>query len=559
MSEPHTPLELIADLCAEQRRRWRQGDRVPATAYLERHPGLARADDYAVELVYNEVLLREEHGETPALDEYLRQFPQWAPQLRRLFEVHAAMAASSVIAAHETGPAPRAAPAVGPAAWPDVPGYEILGELGRGGMGVVYRARHVGLQRLVALKMIRAGGQAEPEDLLRFRREAEAVARLQHPNVVQIYDVGEHGGLPYFSLEYVAGGSLAGRLDGTPVPAGRAAELVRTLAQAMQAAHDRGIVHRDLKPGNVLLTADGTPKVADFGLAKQLDGGHSQTQSGSLLGTPGYMAPEQAAGRRRAVGPASDVHALGAILYELLTGRPPFQGESLLETLQQVQYQEPVPPRRLQPAVPRDLEAISLKCLEKVPEARYASAAALAADLQRFLDGKPVHARPTGSLKHAWLWCRRPERVRDAGVFAVLVGLVFGLWLGLGLLTLAVKGVAELERPSGAYLTVATDLGCCVAFIVFGRGTIRGRRRSLWGGLVAGLLLLALSATVLFGWEFDAGGWLKDPDVRRGVFSLLATLGGLLALAYSLALGASHANPEYFTTKTQRAQRIHGE
>jgi serine/threonine-protein kinase len=226
-----------------------------------------------------------------------------------------------------------------PAAVPTVPGYEVLGELGRGGMGVVYKARQVKLNRLVALKMILAGGHASEADLLRFKSEAEAVARLRHANVVQIHEVGESEGRPFFSLEFVDGGSLAARLDGTPWPPRQAAQLVQTLARAMHAAHQRGIIHRDLKPANVLLAEDGTPKITDFGLAKQMDSQRGQTQTGAVLGTPSYMAPEQAGykpdAQARGVGPAADVYALGAILYELLTGRPPFRAETPLDTVLQ--------------------------------------------------------------------------------------------------------------------------------------------------------------------------------------------------------------------------------
>jgi serine/threonine-protein kinase len=260
-------------------------------------------------------------------------------------------------------------------------------------MGIVYKALHVGLNRLVALKFIRSGAEATAEEVARFRTEAEAVARLQHPNIVQVHAVGECNGSSYQVLEFVAGGSLKARLDGAPVPPRRAAELLLQLARAVNYAHQRAIVHRDLKPANVLLTSEGVPKVSDFGLAKRLDADLGQTRSGALLGTPSYMAPEQAEGRCGAVGPATDVHALGAILYELLTGRPPFQAAAAVDTLEQVRWQEPVRPRSLQRHVPRDLESICLKCLEKAPGHRYGSAGALAEDLERFLQGEPIHAR----------------------------------------------------------------------------------------------------------------------------------------------------------------------
>jgi tetratricopeptide (TPR) repeat protein len=305
----------------------------------------------------------------------------------------------------------------------ELPGYELLGELGKGAMGVVYKARHLELDRVVALKMILAGPHASAGELARFRTEAEAVARLQHPNIVQIYEVGEHAERPYFSLEFVDGGTLAAKLHGTPQPAAEAAQLTETLARAMHFAHQRGIVHRDLKPANVLLTADATPKISDFGLAKKLDDASGQTHTGQVMGTPRYMAPEQAAGHVRDIGPLSDVYALGVIFYEMLTGRAPFQGTSVLETLEQVRTQEPLPPSRLLPKVPRDLETICLKCLQKEPRKRYASAAELADDLHRYLHHEPILARPVGRLERSIKWMRR-HPVRTLVATIVVVGTV---------------------------------------------------------------------------------------------------------------------------------------
>lgn len=288
--------------------------------------------------------------------------------------------------------APRSDPAA-------PPGYEILEELGRGGMGIVYKARQHGLNRIVALKMVLAGGHASDADLGRFRVEAEALARLRHPNVVQVYGVGEYNGLPYFSLEFCPGGSLDRRLNGTPLSSREAAELAGKLARATHEAHQKGILHRDLKPANVLLSEDGTPKITDFGLAKRLDGSPGQTASGAVLGTPSYMAPEQAAGKTRAIGPAVDVYGLGAILYELLTGRPPFRAATPLDTLLQALENDPAPLRLLNPQVDRDLETICLKCLEKDPAHRYSSARLLAEDLQRYLAGEPISVRSINLLE----------------------------------------------------------------------------------------------------------------------------------------------------------------
>jgi WD40 repeat protein len=306
-----------------------------------------------------------------------------------------------------------------------VPGYEILDELGRGGMGVVYRARQLSLNRVVALKMLKDDALAGPADLARFRAEAEAVARLQHPNVVQIFEVGEADGRLFFALEYCPGGSLDKRLGGTPLEPRPAARLAETLARALNAVHQAGVVHRDLKPANVLLAADGTPKVTDFGLAKRLADASGPTATGAVLGTPSYMAPEQAGGKA-AVGPAADVYALGAILYECLTGRPPFKAATPLDTILQVVADDPVPPRQLQPRTPRDLETVCLKCLRKEPPRRYASAAALADDLGRFLGGRPVAARPVGAAEYARRWVARNPVVAGL-LFAVLASLSAGL------------------------------------------------------------------------------------------------------------------------------------
>jgi serine/threonine protein kinase/WD40 repeat protein len=307
---------------------------------------------------------------------------------------------------------------------PLLPGYEVIEELGRGGMGVVYKARHLALKRIVALKMIRAGAAADAAYLTRFRIEAEAVARLAHPNIVQIHEVGQAGGQPYFSLEYVSGGSLDRQVRGNPQPPRDAAALVERLARAVDYAHVHGVIHRDLKPANVLVNEDGQPKITDFGLAKQLDEEARQTVAGQVLGTPSYMAPEQAEGRVNDVSPRTDVWALGAMLYECLTGRPPFQGGTPLITLEMVRTQDPVPPSRLQPTVPRDLETICLKCLEKDQRRRYASALALADDLRRLQEGRPILARPAGPGERLLKWARRNPISTGLSLALVVVALV---------------------------------------------------------------------------------------------------------------------------------------
>lgn len=311
---------------------------------------------------------------------------------------------------------------------PTVPGYEIEGELGRGAMGVIYKARHIGLNRPVALKMILAGAHADPVAQARFLIEAEAVAALQHAQIVQLYDFGSNNGLPYFALEFVNGGTLAEKLrrDGRFSPTD-AAKIVAMLADGMAVAHAKGIVHRDLKPANVLLTHEGEPKITDFGLAKV---GHSDmTATGAIMGTPSYMAPEQAAGKVREVGTAADVWALGAILYDLLMGRPPFRGDSIMGTIQSVLTREPDRPRAIDVKIPRDLETIGLKCLEKDPKKRYPTADALAADLRAFLDGRPITARPVGTVERAWKWTKRhPGRAIGIAAGVLLtVGLVLGV------------------------------------------------------------------------------------------------------------------------------------
>jgi serine/threonine-protein kinase len=320
----------------------------------------------------------------------------------------------------EDPPEPGRKPRRGAPEGPKVPGYEILGELGRGGMGVVYKARHQMLDRVVALKVVLAGSHASNDQLERFLNEARAVAHLRHPGIVQIFDVGETGGLPYFSLEFVEGGGLDRRIAGKPQDPRWSAGMVEELARAMQAAHQSGIIHRDLKPANILMLGE-EPKITDFGLAKRLETDSRQTRSGTIMGTPNYMSPEQAWGRNSQIGPASDLYSLGAILYELLTGRPPFTGTTLLETLEQVRTQEPVPPTRLQPKVPIDLETIALKCLQKEPAKRYASAAALADDLGRFLGGEPILARPVSAPERLWRWCLRNPRVAALSAAVLLL------------------------------------------------------------------------------------------------------------------------------------------
>ena len=373
----------------------------------------------------------------------MRRFPEYRNELPGRIE-----RASNLNGNAPLPPADRRAETL-----PEIAGYEVLGLLGRGGMGVVYEARQLGRGRTVALKMVSTGFQAGPKELARFRAEAAALARLQHPNIVQIYDVGEAASRPYFVFEFVAGGSLARYLRGKPQPVRPAAQLVETLARAIHAAHANGVIHRDLKPANILLRderageggesrdplalapclASVVPKITDFGLAKcaASDGEppdlRGNTATGDLLGTPNYMAPEQAMVPRQPVGPAADVYALGAILYELLTGRPPFTGETPLATVLQVINNEPVSLTILRPDVPRDLETVCLKCLHKEPRRRYCIASELAEDLQRFLRDEPVRARPVKAAERLWRWVRRhptPAGLLAAGLLAPAVALI---------------------------------------------------------------------------------------------------------------------------------------
>jgi serine/threonine-protein kinase len=419
-----------------------------------------------------------------------------------------------------------------------LPGYEILGELGRGGMGVVYKARQVRLKRLVALKMILSGVHADAEQLARFRAEGEAVASVQHPHIVQIYEVGEHEGLPYFSLEYVDGGSLSQKLNGTPLPAREAAQLVETLARAVHFAHERGIVHRDLKPANILLSlvpghlslvesetsalhhGPGTrdkgliPKITDFGLAKHLGDSNGPTRSGAIMGTPSYMAPEQAAGRVRDIGPATDVYALGVILYELLTGRPPFKAETPLDTIRHVLERDPAPVRLLNPNVDHDLETICLKCLQKEAKDRYASAEALAADLARFQNGESISVRSVNMLDRL---ARALHRSQLEGEFCNWGNLVL-CFAGIVFLTYSILTVVYIVRPPIFWVVATQGFQFLLMGLVFWRFRSRNplptsaserQLLSIWLGYVAACAMCGEISKQLVGAEkmYDGFGF----------------------------------------------------
>jgi serine/threonine-protein kinase len=484
-----SPGELAAVLRVDQRERWLQGDRVPAEEYVRQVLLRCEEDDPALDLSYADFLLRQELGESPTLEEYLRRFPRYAGPLRLQVQLNSALAAFP-----SGGPTVPLAPPPAPA-WPMLPGYRIVGVLGRGGMGVVYRAWQEDLRRLVAVKMIR-GGDPSGEHLARFEAEYRVLARLRHPNVVQIYEVGEHNGQPYFALELVDGGSLDQALARTPQPPRQLAELVAALARAVHAAHLQGVIHRDLKPANILLQTQTTehtdhtknppensvaagmsssvlgsdiscgscvpwfdclPKITDFGLAKQLPAGPPdssadfRTLPGAILGTPNYLAPEQTTGNTRAVTLAVDVYSLGAILYEMLTGYPPFRGASVMEILEQVRSREPTPPRQLQPGVPRDLETICLKCLQKEPGKRYVTAAALADDLECFLQGRPIRARRTSIAERGRKWARRHPGVAvlSLALLSVVLGLAgLGVWSYLRIGALLTDAIQAKEAEA---------------------------------------------------------------------------------------------------------------
>lgn len=483
-------------LFVDQFQRSRAGLALPVEAYLQRLPLVAAEEAIKLQLVVEEFGHRWGRGDEPTPDEFVARFPELKDRLLETLslspaggETVAAAPGSATDITFDSG-ASSAAAATKTARFA---GYELLHEIARGGMGVVYKARQTKLNRVVALKMIKSGELAGEEEVRRFKAEAEAAAQLDHPNIVPIYEVGESGLQHFFSMGFVDGASLADRLNDGPLPPREAAELLGTIAAAVQYAHEQGIVHRDLKPANVLLTAAGgsssasvesddtrpgigstagsrvdhssigrnrlpIPKITDFGLAKNFAADSDMTATGQVLGTPSYMPPEQAAGATEKIGPLADVYALGALLYATLTGRPPFQAANVMETLKQVLEREPVSPRTQNPAVDRDLETICLKCLEKDPRKRYPSASDLADDLTRYLAGEPITARPLGPFARSLRWCRR-NKTAAALVALLLVFSFGGTAVAVNQMRLSTALGREKDRADKKVVELAAALG----------------------------------------------------------------------------------------------------
>jgi hypothetical protein len=473
-----------------------------------------------------------EAGQAPSSHEWLARHPDLGDDLSEFFaarEQIESLAAPlrAAVSAQDTTAEPTPATAPPLAVGRTVGDYELLEEIARGGMGVVYKARQVSLDRIVALKMILAGQFAGDAQVQRFHTEAESVGHLDHPNIVAIYEVGQHDGLHYFSMKLMEGGSLAQVVADRPWSVAdregqqRAARLVASVARAVHHAHQRGILHRDLKPANVLLDAAGQPHVSDFGLAKRIEGDSNVTQTGAIVGTPSYMAPEQASGKKGAVTTLADVYSLGAILYELLARRPPFLGETPLETIRELIEREPVPPSQYNPRLDRDLEAICLKCLEKAPGRRYSSAHALADDLDHWLAGEPIQARPASLARLMWAWLRKNLR---ATLWTGLIGLACGglyllTWINLLRLTMG-RSCAELyarDFPSMTPPILATQSSLADALLVpLAVATVIGflgmglftvllvRPKDRWGDLVAGLATGLVAGALAFT---GGGAW----------------------------------------------------
>lgn len=514
----------IDQLCDAFERLWLAGNRQPLETYLATvATGLRKRAFHNLLLV--EIELRGRDDEPPSVEEYLRRFPDEATLIHQVFRNLADDRSTVLIAdADAEGSCPSsgslretASPMSEDLSEPlQLPGYTQLREVGRGAMGRVYAAIQEPLGRTVAIKTIWAGTFASQEDVERFRAEAESAAKLDHPNIVPIHEVGRHGDLHYFTMCFVEGDTLKDRIAERGLTGSESAQLVATLAETVEYAHGKGIVHRDLKPANVLIDLAGRPKITDFGLAKRIESDSELTATGQVLGTPSYMPPEQAVGDGGRIGPHSDVYALGAILYACLTGRPPFQGTNVVETLKQVTGREPVPPRQLEPTIDRDLETICLKCLEKEPAKRYATAAELALDLRRFVGGHPIMARPVGRLSRSWRWCRRNRSVAILGASVLLL-------MALGI---TVAGTLAIQQNR-----VATTLQSVLAQAQRDHAlSIWDRARQLCeeGRIGYGLLILAKAleavpegpedANLRDAIKTDLAGWHRHCHTLQNVF-----------------------------------------
>ncbi|MGA2699736.1 MAG: protein kinase [Isosphaeraceae bacterium] len=436
----------LRQVCCELRERLRAGESARVEELLEIHPLLARNDDAVLELIHAEVSTRNDMGQKPTLEEWEERFPRLLPRMEQIVSLRSVFDSEMpTLTDSSAGTADPLASVQAPDGRLRIGNYQILQEIGRGGMGVVYKARQANLSRIVALKMILAGEHSGLRERARLRNEAQAAAQLMHPNVVQIFEIGEHQGLPFLAMEYVAGGNLTRTLRAMPQAFRWSARLTETMARAIHVAHQRGIVHRDLNPSNILIALDGTPKISDFGLAKFLVDDKGLSLSGVFLGTPSYMAPEQVSGNGQTIGPGTDVYALGALLYEMLTGAAPFRGFTPMETLCQVMEAQLVPPSRLRHGVPEDLETICLKCLDRDPARRYSSAEDLAEDLRRYQEHQPIRACRTSKCRQALQWTRRqPQAGRLLGLCFLLLITLLGVVITYSLYVTEQNRLSEL-------------------------------------------------------------------------------------------------------------------
>lgn len=480
---------MLKELRTEQQQRWQEGDRVSIDDYLRRYPELVKDHDALCNLILGEMTLRERDGETVVLDQYLRRYPQCSSLLVQRYRSELATMLPGEVPAGEmpvgddTSTQPfletiqldvagqiSAQEAAFLQGAPQIPGYKIISELGRGGMGVVYRAKQLSANRDVALKVVRNDVldtlplATRQTTLDRFRHEAHAAAQLEHENLVPVYDVGDSGSLRYYAMRFVEGNSLYDMIRHRALGNRDAARYIEPVARGLHYAHEQGVLHRDLKPHNIIVEAKSNqPRLTDFGLAKFIDEQGELTRAGEVMGTPSYMSPEQARDSG-SVTALADVYSLGASLYHVLTSRPPFQAANIADTLRQVFDEEPVPPRRLNPAIDRDLETICLKCLQKEPARRYESALALADDLRRYLDHKPILARPAGRIERTWRWCRRNPKLASAIGTAVALAVITVTSIVISniqisaALALADRNLAQSDRNLQHALRVADDL-----------------------------------------------------------------------------------------------------